>query len=298
MIEIVIFILPTELDDLSNLLDRLNKGSKFLNQYQKTKIRFNVILGISSEIVDWRNSKISAKQCIESFLSLRDKVKWAKEIKFTPSRTINGCSTARTSSSLSDADYYIWLDSDIIFDPLALPHVIHSIDLLKVTGITEFVISPEIVRIWDSTWDCLVNQQFLHKPTGYQETHNPYLDTKLSGNEELSLEEVSNNTVIGQPYMKFAGGWFNVFSKDFFKKIPLPQEFSHYGWEDTYLMWAAHLLNDPKVKQYKIKNLIVCENYYDRITSFKNQIVLVDRRKEYKSINERVAVLNLKKYER
>ena len=206
MIEIVIFILPTELDDLSNLLDRLNKGSKFLNQYQKTKIRFNVILGISSEIVDWKNSKISAKQCIESFLFLRDKVKWAKEVKFTPSRTINGCSTARTSSSLSDADYYIWLDSDIIFDPLALPHVIHSIDILKVTGITEFVISPEIVRIWDSTWDCLVNHQFLHKPTGYQETHNPYLDTKLSGNEELSLEEVSNNTVVGQPYMKFAGG--------------------------------------------------------------------------------------------
>ena len=293
MIEIVIFILPNELDDLGKLLDRLSKGSKFLTQSQKNRIKFSIVLGISDEIIDWDLSKVSKKECIDQFLSLKKYTKWAKLSNFTPSEDISGCTTMRVNSSHSNSDYYLWLDSDIVFDPLSLSYFLNSIPILESNAIDKFILSPEIVRIWDETWDCLVNEKFKNKPLNYHKSNNPYTDTQLSEDAEFNLVEV-NNRIINQPYMKFAGGWFNLISKKLLSEIPLPIDFSHYGWEDTYIMYASHLLNNPKIKQFKIKNIIVCENYYDRVISFKNEIMLKDRREEYRSFNQKIFLESLK----
>jgi hypothetical protein len=293
MLEIVIWISPTDIEDLENSLNRLNKGQLYLTQEQRNNIKFNVVLCISDDIIDWSKSQISKEECITDFLKLKKLIEWAsEESTFEPTTTINGCTSMRRISSYSNSKWYLWLDTDIIFDPLTLPYMINSIESLEQSGYSKFVITPEIVRIWDETWDCLVNDNFINKPLGYQKTHNPHEDTKFNSEFEPTLVEV-HNSIPGQPYMKFGGGWFAVVSKELMKAIPFPDNYGHYGLDDTYLMWGAHILQDSSIKQFKIKNVIVSENYFDRKTTYKNQIQFIDRREEYKKINENLFQIGL-----
>ena len=36
------------------------------------------------------------------------------------------------------------------------------------------IVTPEIVKLWDTTWDCLVNSNYLDKPLDYCKTNNPF----------------------------------------------------------------------------------------------------------------------------
>ena len=285
MIEIVIWISPTDIDDLEKSLNRLNIGKNYLTNKQCNNIKFNVIMCVSDEIIDWNKSDVTVEECTQQFLKLKPLTNWAEEVVFETTTTINGCTSMRRLSSYSDSKYYLWLDTDIIFEPQTLAHSINSIEIIEGAGIDKFVSIPEIVRQWDSTWDCLVNERFINKPIGYQATNNPHIDATIY--DEPTLEEVRNN-VPGQPYMKFGGGWFALISKELMKVIPFPENYGHYGLDDTYLMWGAEILQEPMMKQFKIKNIVVCENYYDRITTYDGKIQFIDRREEYKQYNEQL----------
>lgn len=297
MLEIVILVFPTLLDDLKKTLTQLNISQLFLSEEQKNEIKFNIVLAISEEIIDWANSTVDKKECIEEFLKLKELTNWAADSNFEVSTEIHGCTSLRKVAARSDSKYYLWLDPDIIFDPCTLFYMIGAIGALEGIGVTKFVISPEIVRQWDNTWDCLVNERFLDKPIGYQAINNPYEDTKVIEDISPSLIEIINN-VEGQPYMKFAGGWFNILSKEILDAIPFPENYGHYGFDDTYIMWGAQMLLDPSIKQFKLKDIVVCENYFDRTTTYKDQIVFIDRREEYMKINENLLHIEMDKFKR
>jgi hypothetical protein len=285
MIEIVIWISPTDISDLSRSLNRLNVGKDYLTEEQHNNIKFNIVMGISDEIIDWKNSEIDKQECIDEFLKLKSTTNWAFESNFTPSITINGCTSMRRIASYSNSNYYLWLDTDIIFDPMTLPYMLNSVSFVELSNFFKFVIVPEIVRQWDSTWDCLVNDKFINKPIGYQAINNPHIDTIIDTKLDPILVEVHNN-IPNQPYMKFGGGWFALISSKLLETIPFPQNYGHYGLDDTYLMWGAQLLQDPYIKQFKLKNIVVCENYFDREIDYKNKIKFLDKREEYKKYNE------------
>ena len=291
MIEIVIWISPTDIDDLEKTLNRLNIGKDYLPKKLCNDIKFNIVMCVSDEIIDWEKSSVTIEEVTEKFLGLKPLTDWASPGIFETTTTINGCTSMRRLASYSDSKYYIWLDTDIIFHPTTLAHSINSIEILEYhNDITKFVSIPEIVRQWDSTWDCLVNERFINKPIGYQATNNPHIDASIY--DDPTLEEVRNN-VPGQPYMKFGGGWFALISKELMKTIPFPENYGHYGLDDTYLMWGAELLKDDSIKQFKIKNIVVCENYFDRTTTYKGEIQFIDKREEYKKYNEQMFHIGL-----
>ena len=292
MIEIVIWIAPTDIDDLEKSLNRLNTGKDYLTDEQQKNIKFNVVMCVSDEIIDWNGSGVSIEECTDKFLKLEHLTEWASDGVFQTTTTINGCTSMRRLSGYSDSKYYLWLDTDIVFDPLTLPYMVSSIEMVENTGYSKFVIVPEIVRQWDSTWDCLVNPKFINKPIGYQATNNPYEDTIINKDDMPELDLVRNN-VPGQPYMKFGGGWFAIVSNEIMKAIPFPKNYGHYGLDDTYLMWGAQLLKDPTIVQFKLKNVVVCENYFDRITNYKNEIKFIDKREEFKKQNEELFHIGL-----
>lgn len=290
---ISVFVMPYEMDDLHRIFSTIN----LQNISDNCILTIDVSLALSDELINWGKSSLPKSFFIQKFLSLQKNYPLL-QYRFNPSETTKGCVDQRrqTLNKYPDADYFIWLDSDIIFSDATLKHFEQAIALVHQKQPLS-IITPEIVRIWDTTWDCLVNEKFLSKPLNYQKTNDPYVDCGVKG--QLTLEEVHNRAE-GQPRFKFAGGWFTCISGELLRLIGIPDSFAPYGLEDTFIMWAAEYLvrsGKADIKQYKIKNLVVCENYkYRDYSHYTNHMTIIDRREEYLAQTRKVFNLELQRF--
>jgi hypothetical protein len=279
---ITTFTMINEIDDLEKTLMDLNKASKYI---KGENYELYLALTIDDYLIDWENSKLDKQYFIDRFNALKPLTEWASKTTFNIREDIMGCTSLRRIAHLEckDATHFIWLDTDIVFDEKILFYIDNGIDAIEQSGITKYIISPECVKIWDNTWDCLVNENFLNKPEGYCRINNPFLDAGEYG--EVSIETLLNN-VPGQPRMKFGGGWFNCLSKELLDRVPLPESMGHYGPDDTFTMWASEKLNQngEQIYQFKLKNYIVCENYiYRDRTHYDKLIKRINRKEEFRN---------------
>lgn len=282
-IVISIFALPYEIDDLEKTLIQLKLASKYISN--KIEWSLDVTLGMDDSLVDWKKSSIPTQFFIDKFMKLSAHTDWCMK-QFRISNEILGCVSQRrfTNNEYSDADYHIWLDTDIVFDERTLAYFESILPI--VSQQTKYsIITPEIVKVWDNTWDCLVNEQFINKSLNYQKENDPYKDSGIKG--DVTLESVEA-TIPNQPRYKFAGGWFTCLSGELVRRIGIPESFGHYGYEDTFIMWGSEKLmktTDINIQQFKIKNLVVCENYkYRNNAHYINNISIYDKREEFKQI--------------
>jgi len=281
---ISIFCLPYEIDDLENTLIQLKKASYYIDK--KIDWCLDVTMCLADDMVDWNHSSIPKKFFEDKLLKLLSTTDWCTK-NIQTSTEIKGCVSQRRYSleKHREADYFIWLDTDIIFDERTLFYIEQSIKGTN-KDYLQTIITPEIVRVWDNTWDCIVNEQFLDKPLEYQKTNDPYKDSGIKG--DISIVPV-NNSNSPQSRFKFAGGWFTCISGKLLNRIGVPDSFAHYGYEDTFLMVGSEKLvkeQNEKIYQFKIKNLVVCENYkYRGHHHYLNSLSVYDRREEFKKIS-------------
>jgi len=280
---ISIFCLPYEIDDLENTLTQLKRASHYIDK--SIDWNLDVTLCLSNQMVNWDKSSINKKYFEDKFLKIASNTDWCIK-HFQTSDKILGCVSQRRFSleRHREADYFIWLDTDIIFEERTLSYLENAMKSTN-QAFPNTIITPEIVKVWDTTWDCLVNENFLDKPLDYQKTNDPYKDSGIKG--DIIIQGVSNNS-FNQPRFKFAGGWFTCISGKLLNRVGVPESFGHYGYEDTFLMWASEKLiqeKEEKIQQFKIKNLVVCENYkYRNNSHYLNHISIYDRREEFKNI--------------
>lgn len=284
-IVISIFALPYEIDDLEKTLNQLKIASNYISN--KIEWVVDVSMSMSDDLVDWKKSSLPKQYFVDKFMKLSAHTDWCMKT-FRISDEIKGCVSQRRFTNLEypDADFHIWLDTDIIFDERTLAYFENVLPIVSQQS-NYSIVTPEIVRIWDYTWDCLVNEQFLDKPFGYQKYNDPYKDSGIRG--DVVLESVQAS-IPNQPRFKFAGGWMTCLSGDLVRMIGVPESFGHYGYEDTFIMWGAEKLmktTDVNILQFKIKNLVVCENYkYRNNAHYINNISAFDKREEFKKIAE------------
>ena len=278
-IVITSFVMPHELDDLERVLIDLNKASKHIdgNNYE-----FYISFSVSDYLFDWENSKVDKQFFIDRFNSLKSLTEWAGKSTYQIRDEIIGALQTKRYAHLecNDATHFIWLDTDICFDERILFYMENAIDVID--NVDKYFITPEIVKYWDTTWDCLVNSNYLDKPLDYCKTNNPFVDCGEVG--DIALETVFNN-VPGQPQTKFGAGWFTLLSKPLLDRIPLPESMGAYGPDDTFLMWGIEKLNQSgaNIHQFKLKNYIVCENYIYRNRNHYDSIIKrIDRKEEFK----------------
>ena len=284
-IVISIFCLPYEIDELETTLNQLRRAYYYLSD--KNEWYLDVTMCTSDDMVNWKKSSLPKSYFEDKLLKLSSQSDWCVKY-FRSSSKILGCVSQRRASILQhkDADYFIWLDTDIIFDERTLSYLENTLQpVLDITPMN--IITPELVRIWDNTWDCLVNENFIDKKVGYQKLADPYKDSGIKG--DVGIERVENTTS-PQSRFKFAGGWFTCISGRLLRKIGIPESFGHYGYEDTFVMVASEKLVQLKkedIQQFKLKNVVVCENYkYRNHSHYINNISVYDRREEFKQIAE------------
>ena len=273
---ISIFALPHEIDDLELTLIQLGKAFQYVDS---DNFILDVTLGVSPNLTLWDSSELKLDYFKDKFIILQKKCWWAKNKFFRLSEDkVQGCVSKRRQTWLDhkDVDYHIWLDTDIIFDERTLAYIDNVSQQLD----DESIITPEIVKVWDNSWDCLVNENFIKEPIDYQKTNNPFKDSGIKG--DISVENVICNWP-NHPTMKFAGGWFTCISRKLLDRVTVPESFGHYGLEDTFLMYACDKLKIGT--QYKIKNLVICENYLFRDNVYlTNRLASVSRKDEFLKI--------------
>ena len=138
---ISIFVLPQEIDELENLLGGLKQAFAHVTLDSYT---IDISLGISDKLTDWGSSSLPRQYFLDKF----DKVtNILPNIVSRTSENILGCVSQRrhTWKTYQDCDYFIWLDTDIIFDPITLYYLEQSCNSLA-EQYPLSIITPEIVK--------------------------------------------------------------------------------------------------------------------------------------------------------
>lgn len=235
------YIQPWEIDDLERQVNQLIKGSYYIDEPKN--IIFDCTLNLS--IVDWQNSLIPKVYFVNKYKCLETRINQYFTAEFDTDESIQGVTDKRRSIQNKTQDFVIWLDSDVYFSVTALHFLVEA---TKHISEKVYMISPQIIKYWDSSWDSIVAREFLSMPFNHRDFFDMYSLDFLLQDKLVSI--TLNNTV------KFGGGWFNLFTTSFFNSIPIDLEIGSYGPDDTYVSYCAV---HKKIPQYILNNVIVSE---------------------------------------
>ena len=167
-----------------------------------------------------------------------------------------------------EVDAFIWFDSDMIFPDNTIHMLIAS---YKADDMSKYcIVTPQIHRLWDTTWDVLVNKDYINIPA----SHDNYF-----GFDGYSLYKNNDWDVFldtNKQRFKFASGWCNLLSANLFRDlIDFTYDLGHYGPDDTFIMNLLdyYKFNKGKdISQYIVRNVVVTENYKHSLNQYKDYI--------------------------
>jgi len=240
MIRIVQYIQPWEIDNLERQINQLILSSYYIENAKD--VIWDVTMNIS--IVNWETSKLDKSFFVNKFKYLQTIVNYYYTAEFDIDETIQGSGDKKRICAEKEQDYTIWLDSDIFFSTQTLPMMIQSIK-----HITEdrYILTPEIVRWWDASWDCIVNEKYINEPHEFRMSFDIY-SLESTVDTELKLKRLEQ--------LKFGAGWFTLLTKKVTEQIKIPIEGGPYGVDDTYFMICGTAIGIP---QYVLQGITVAE---------------------------------------
>jgi hypothetical protein len=235
---------------------------------------------LSDELTDWQNSKLPKEYFISKFEAILPLLDWSHNPKINVEHGVGilGCVSQRRHSLkyVDEYDFTIWLDTDIFFKDTTMLFMTGAVEALIERGVSNYIITPQFVRQWDSGWDAIVNENFLDRKLNYHEGCDIFEDT---------LIDVGPESLVPINTFKFAGGWFTLINNNLLKVIGIPDSLGHYGLEDTFVTTACSMLQEYKHPispvQYVIKNHLVGEMYVHRCNSHMKHFITPFNRKEY-----------------
>lgn len=279
-IKITYHIMPWEIDYALLTFKQLKKSKYYLPD--NVTITIDSVLNLSSNLIKWDSSKLPKEYFIEKYNTISILLKdYTHNTKIYNGDELYGHLDLQRDSVEADVDYYISICPDMYFSEHLLPYLVQSVQSIPNEY---FVLTPQICRMWDSSWDVVVNPNFAY---GSYENHgwlesidifdvDNYLHTS---NEEVTIKPITHS--------KWAG-WFDVYSKKFFEELaPIPPEWHGYGGWDHYSMIISEYAKQSRLDfvQYCLTGQIVFEygcgplrndivngfsNYYKKFITCKN----------------------------
>ena len=292
---ISIFTLPHEIDNFQTTLYNLRRNYAMTSG--RHEFGFDITLCLSDELTDWNNSQLPREYFANKYQQIVNSLcDWAtlESIKIEYGNTILGCVSQRRNSLkfINKYDFTMWLDNDMFFNDYLLSYVGTSVNILLENGTEYFVLTPQITRQWDESWDVIVNKDLLNRQLNDNLTADMF-DLGLTPVGNVGLRPIDN--------FKAAGGWCTTISNDLLELTGIPESFGHYGLEDTYVLVCADLLRrmgrNENPRQFVMENLIVGENHrYQTSEYLKNQIKSIDKKDEFRQIATRNFNIEIEKF--
>jgi hypothetical protein len=247
MIKIKLFylIMPWQIDFALLSYTQLKKSFHYLNK--DIEITIDTHLNLSNYIIDWDNSKLPKEFFIKKYNDLSILLKDYKHNSIIYDGDDNyGLLDMQKIAYGKEFDYYISICPDIYFSEYLLSYLIESVRLVKNKY---FVITPEIYKMWDDTWDKITNKKYIDVPYDKWEDFDIFhLMKDINHSEdERFLETVDQS--------KWAI-WFDIYNKDFYEKLcPIHDDWTGYGPWDYYSMLLSDFakFNGVDFQQYVLR---------------------------------------------
>jgi hypothetical protein len=253
--------MPWELDYAILMYNQLSKSHFHFNK--EDKVILESCLNVSSYMINWEESSIPKDIFIKKYKTL----KYLLPKDFTYSEKIYdgdqlyGHLDFERESISSEVDFYMSLCPDIIFDEYTIAYMIEGAKQIKNKY---FVITPQISKLWDSSWDSLVNPIYNDIP---YENWNKQDMFNIINNQKNSTQEISLHPIY---YSKYAG-WIDLYSKSHYEVLaPIWDEWKGKGGWDLYSMIVSNIFkqNGGDFQQYVLEGktifrLSYCKNFKD-----------------------------------
>jgi hypothetical protein len=260
--KIIMHIMPWEIDQALNVIDKLKKSIYHINP--NDKIYIDTVLNLSDSIIDWSKSVLFKEYFVTKYKIIDNllKEKFIHNPFIFEGEGVYGHLNLQKTCIQPEIDYYIGICPDIDFSEHLLYYLIES---AKQINNEYFVLTPQIFKSWDSSWDILVNDKFKNIP------YNKCIDIDIHEimYQCLDLDEPKLKPI---DTFKFAG-WFDLYNKNVFEKlVPVLDEWSGYGPWDLYALNVFNISKNYKVdiQQYIIENQVIWFSDTGCLRNFEN----------------------------
>lgn len=243
--------MPWEIDYMLLSFTQFKKSKYYLDS--KDTIKIDSFLNLSNYLIDWDKSKLPKEYFIQKYKDLSNLLIDYDHKPFIYDGDENfGILDKQRMTYSKEVDCYIELCPDIYFSENLLSILIQS---AKMVTNKYFVITPQIYKLWDVTWDVLVSDKYLNVP--YNEWDK--VDTfdirwnSKNDNSDLSLKPI--------PTSKWCN-WFDLYNKAFYEEmIPVHDNWKGYGPGDTYGMIISNYAKQKGVdfQQYVLEGQVISE---------------------------------------
>ena len=154
--------MPQEIDNLHLTLYNLRRNAEYLPD--NVQYAFDITLCLSDELTNWSQSQLPKEYFTDKFSSIIKLCEWTQgnNFRIEMGNEILGCVSQRrhTLKYSDDYDFTMWLDNDLFFGDKFLGYVGHAVNALNKEY---YVITPQVTRQWDTSWDVVVNGQLLSR---------------------------------------------------------------------------------------------------------------------------------------
>jgi hypothetical protein len=283
-------IMPWEIDYALLSFTQLKKSKYYLQPDVNIKIKS--ALNLSSHLINWEESKLPKEYFIEKYKTLSILLKDYQHDMFVyEGDELWGHLDLQRDAMAPETDYYISICPDMYFSEHLLSYLSMAVRTIKNKY---FVLTPQICRMWDESWEPITHPKFAVGPHyGWEKTTDIFdVDNYLhTSNEEVSLQPIDQ--------IKWAG-WFDLYSKDFYEELTrIPEEWKGYGAWDWFGIvvsnYAKQLGKD--FQQYCLNNQIVFaysvgpltgENLDGFTSYYRNMLVKRDVSEQREEFNKNV----------
>lgn len=224
--------MPWEIDNILLTFTQLKKSYYYLPS--DANVIIESVLNLSSKFVNWEESKLPKEYFISKYNDLSLLLGNYTHIKrIYEGDEIYGYLNLQKESLSPEIDYYIGVCPDFYFSEHLLALLIESTRVIKNKY---FVVTPQIYKKWDYTWDEITDPEYLNVPYNDWDQYDVYeIRNQLKINSgEISLIPVNKS--------KWAW-WFDLYNKDFYENLcPVHNDWKGYGpWDWYSMMLSEHV---------------------------------------------------------
>ena len=266
--------MPWEIDYVTLLYNQLAKS--FFNFNKEDKVILETCLNISSYMINWEDSNIPKEFFVKKYKALKKLLpkEFTYNEKIYDGNQLYGHLDFERESISEEIDFYINICPDTIFDEYTLAYMIEG---AKQVPNKHFIITPQTSKLWDNTWDPLVDPIYMGIP---YEDWNKQSVFDIINNQKESTKDIS---LLPITFSKYAG-WIDLYNKSYCEELaPIWDEWKGKGGWDLYSMVIGNIFkkNGGDCQQYVLEGKTIfryqyCENinlhsYYKEAINLNSQ---------------------------